>query len=38
MTKERFEKLQEMLAKKHKFNVITHRMEIFGLCSTCKRK
>lgn len=32
------EKLQEKLAKKHKFKPVKHRMEIFGLCSSCKAK
>ncbi len=32
------EKLQENLAKKHRFNAVRHRMEIFGLCKTCKSK
>jgi len=30
------EKLQEKLAKKHKFKAVKHRMEIFGLCKVCK--
>ena len=32
------EKLQENLAKKHRFKAVRHRMEIFGTCRTCKRK
>jgi len=32
------EKLQENLAKKHSFKAFRHRMEIFGLCRTCKSK
>ena len=32
------EKLQENLARKHKFKAVRHRMEIFGLCRTCKQK
>jgi Fur family ferric uptake transcriptional regulator len=32
------EKLQESLAKKHRFKAVKHRMEIFGICKTCKRK
>ena len=32
------EKLQENLAKKHRFKAVRHRMEIFGICRTCKRK
>jgi len=32
------ERLQENLAKKHKFKALRHRMEIFGLCKTCKGK
>ena len=32
------EKLQQSLAKKHRFTAVRHRMEIFGTCRTCKRK
>jgi Fur family ferric uptake transcriptional regulator len=32
------EKLQESLARKHKFKAVRHRMEIFGICTTCERK
>ena len=32
------EKLQENLAKKHRFKALRYRMEIFGLCRTCKSK
>ena len=32
------EKLQESLAKKHRFEAVKHRMEIFGICKTCKHK
>jgi len=32
------EKMQENLAKKHKFKAVRHRMEIFGLCKNCKAK
>lgn len=32
------EKLQESLAKKHNFTLINHKMKIFGICKTCKRK
>jgi len=32
------EKLQENLAKKHRFKAVRHRMEIFGICRTCERK
>ena len=32
------EKLQESLAKKHRFKAIRHRMEIFGFCKNCKSK
>ena len=32
------EKLQENLAKKHRFKAVRHRMEIFGICRTCARK
>lgn len=29
------ERLQERLAKKHKFNALRHKMEIFGYCQKC---
>ena len=32
------EKLQENLAKKHKFKALKHKMEILGLCKNCKSK
>ena len=32
------EKLQENLARKHRFKAVRHMMEIFGLCETCKSK
>jgi len=32
------EKLQERLAKRHKFSAVRHRMEIFGFCSSCNRQ
>ena len=32
------EKLQESLAKKHNFTLLSHKMKIFGICNTCKRK
>ncbi len=32
------EKLQENLAEKHEFTVFRHRMEIYGICKTCKSK
>ncbi len=32
------EKLQENLARKHRFKAIRHKMEVFGLCKTCKSK
>jgi Fur family ferric uptake transcriptional regulator len=32
------EKLQQSLAKKHRFTAVRHRLEIFGTCRTCKRK
>ena len=32
------EKLQENLAKKHRFKAVRHRMEIFGICRSCNRK
>ncbi len=33
----RIERLQEKLAKRHRFKVQRHRMEIFGLCRCCQR-
>ena len=32
------EKLQESLAKKHNFALVSHKMKIFGICKNCKRK
>ena len=32
------ENLQQRLAKKHNFTPVRHRMQIFGMCSECKRK
>jgi len=32
------EKLKESLARKHKFKAVRHRMDISGICRTCKRK
>jgi len=32
------ERLQENLAKKHRFKAVRHRMEIFGICRTCEGK
>ena len=32
------EKLQENLARKHRFKAVRHKMEIFGFCKTCKSK
>ena len=32
------EKLQENLAKKHRFKAVRHKMEIFGFCQNCKSK
>ena len=32
------EKLQENLARKHRFKALRHRMEIFGICRICKSK
>lgn len=30
------ERLQERLAKKNKFSVVRHKMDIFGYCQSCK--
>jgi len=32
------EKLQKDLAKKYNFTLVDHRMRLFGICKTCKRK
>jgi Fur family ferric uptake transcriptional regulator len=32
------EKLQERLAKKHKFSAVRHKMEIFAFCRSCNHK
>jgi Fur family ferric uptake transcriptional regulator len=34
----KIEKLQDTLAKKHRFTPVRHRMQIFGTCKSCKRK
>ncbi|MFN3813915.1 MAG: Fur family transcriptional regulator [Aquificaceae bacterium] len=36
--KEEIEKLQDVVCEEHKFTPITHRLEIFGVCSKCKEK
>jgi len=35
---DRIEKLQEALVKRHKFNPVHHRLEIFGYCKDCDKK
>ena len=32
----KIEKLQEALARKHKFTATSHKMQIFGTCNRCK--
>ncbi len=32
------EDLQEQIAKKHGFNILHHRMEIYGICEDCRHK
>lgn len=32
------EKIQEMIAKKYKFEINSHKLEIFGICEKCRRK
>lgn len=32
------ERMQEFVAKKYKFKIKSHRLEIFGLCDKCRRK
>ena len=34
----RIEKIQDEIARKHSFNTLSHRLEIFGLCDECARK
>ncbi|MDX8387414.1 MAG: transcriptional repressor [Ghiorsea sp.] len=36
--KPEIEKLQDMVAKEHQFNIQGHQLLIFGLCATCKEK
>jgi Fur family ferric uptake transcriptional regulator len=31
------ERLQEKLAKRHKFTPLKHKMQIIGICKNCKR-
>ena len=33
----RIEALQEMVARRHGFRVISHKMELYGLCRDCQR-
>lgn len=37
-TNQEIEKLQEEIAKKHKFKTLHHRLEIFGFCYDCQKK
>lgn len=32
------EKMQELISKKYKFQIKSHKLEIFGLCEECRRK
>ena len=32
------EKIQERIAKKHRFNIASHRLELYGKCSECSSK
>lgn len=34
---DRIEALQEAVARKHGFNVTSHKMELYGLCRNCQR-
>ncbi len=34
----KIEKLQKEVARRHKFTVDWHRMELYGLCAECKKK
>jgi Fur family ferric uptake transcriptional regulator len=34
---ERIESLQELVAKRHGFEVQSHRLELYGLCARCRR-
>src|SRR5262252_10017061 len=34
---DRIETLQEMVARRHGFRVISHKMELYGLCRNCQR-
>ena len=34
----KIEKLQEEVARRHKFLVDWHRMELYGLCAECRKK
>lgn len=34
---DRIENLQEIVAKKHGFKVTSHKMELYGLCSSCRQ-
>ena len=38
VVKPKIERLQEDLTKEHNFKALRHRLEIFGICSRCRRK
>lgn len=35
---ERIEQLQQDVAKKNRFHVVNHKLELYGLCSDCQRR
>ncbi len=35
---ERIEQLQEIVARQHGFSVISHKMELYGLCPNCQQQ
>ncbi len=34
----RIEQLQERVASEHGFQIVSHRLELFGLCAKCAKK
>jgi Fur family ferric uptake transcriptional regulator len=34
---DQIERMQDLVARKHGFKVVSHKMELYGLCRTCQR-
>lgn len=35
---EKIERLQEQVCERHRFHLVTHKMELYGLCEKCRRR